>query len=541
MNPAVPLAAADAAPTILLVDDDPVFRSLAQDTLSDSGLSVIEATDGFEASRRCRELNPALLVVDVMMPNMDGFALCRELRGRDATRHVPILMVTGLDDRAALDKAYEAGATDFITKPIEWSSFPQRVRYMLRNANTLAALRQDPPELIEWTANRVAAGGTERKAPILVVDDDPVIRALTCELLEDEGYELTEAADGFAAFEACQRAVPGMVICDVMMPGMNGFELCRRLRQRRETAAVPILMATGLDDRQSIAAAFDAGATDFIVKPLNWLILKYRVRYMLRAARAFTDLVAAKERAEAADRTKSTFLANMSHELRTPLNAVIGFSEAMQQAVLGPISPQYAEYAKIIGDSGSHLLTIINDILDVAKAEAQGLKLCDEDAHLPEIVSFSASMVEAVAKKADVRFTADVQPALPAFRCDAKKLQQILINLLVNAIKFTPAGGSVRLAVSRDRAGDLVMRIADTGVGIPRDKIAIALSPFGQVESPLARKNDGVGLGLPLTKRLVEAHDGTLDIDSEPGKGTTVTLRFPAERFVAPRATATIN
>jgi two-component system cell cycle sensor histidine kinase PleC len=318
---------------------------------------------------------------------------------------------------------------------------------------------------------------------------------------------------------------------------MDGFELCRRLRQRPETASVPILMATGLDDYRSIAAAFDAGATDFIVKPHNWLILKYRVRYMLRAARAFADLTAAKESAEIADRSKSAFLANMSHELRTPLNAVIGFSELMQNATHGPIASQYAEYAKIIGDSGSHLLTIINDILDIAKADAQGLKLSDEAAHLPEIVSFSARMIEAMANKAAITFTVQVVPGLPSFRCDARKMQQILINLLVNAVKFTPAGGSVSLSVSRDPGGDLVVEVADTGVGIPRDKIAVALSPFGQVDSPLAEKNNGVGLGLPLTKRLVELHSGTLDIDSEPGHGTTVTLHFPAERFVATATT----
>ena len=533
------LLPAATSPTILLVDDDPVFRSLAQDTLSDSGLSVFEATDGFDARRRCVELRPALLVIDVMMPNMDGLALCRKLRAHEATRHVPILMVTGLDDRAALDKAYEAGATDFITKPIDWGSFPQRIRYMLRNANTLSAPGDEPEALVEPDSDEPGTTDAAQTRSILIVDDDPVTRTLTRESLENEGYELAEAEDGFAAYEACQRAVPEMIICDVVMPGMDGFELCRRLRQRPETASIPILMATGLDDYQSIAAAFDAGATDFIAKPLNWLILKYRVRYMLRAARAFADLVAAKERAEIADRSKSTFLANMSHELRTPLNAVIGFSELMQNAAFGPISPQYAEYAKIIGDSGAHLLTIINDVLDIAKTEAQGLKLGDDEAHLPEIVSFSASMVEAMAKKTGVALTVEVAPALPQFRCDAKKLQQILINLLVNAVKFTPAGGSVSLMVSRDPAGDLLMRIADTGVGIPRDKIAVALSPFGQVDSPLAEKNDGVGLGLPLTKRLVELHDGTLDIDSEPGSGTTVTLRFPAERFVA--AATTIN
>ncbi len=442
-------------------------------------------------------------------------------------------MVTGFDDRAALDKVYEAGATGFITKPIEWGSLPQHGRYMQGNANILSAPRNRSAGAVEPAGDKFSTDSAAQSCSILIVDDDPITRTLTRESLEDEGYELAEAEDGFAAYEACRRTVPGIIICDVVMPGMDGFELCRRLRQRPETASVPILMATGLDDHRSIATAFDAGATDFIAKPLNWLVLKYRVRYMLRAAGAFADLVAAKERAEIADRSKSIFLANMSHELRTPLNAVIGFSELMQNATLGPISPQYAEYAKIIGDSGSHLLTIINDILDLAKAEVQGLKLSDEATHLPEIVSFSASMVEAMAKKAGIAFTAQVAPALPPFRCDAKKLQQILINLLVNAIKFTPAPGAVSLAVSREPAGDLLLQIADTGIGIPRDKIAIALAPFGQVDSPLAEKNDGVGLGLPLTKRLVELHDGTLDIDSEPGQGTTVTLRFPAERFVA--------
>jgi len=417
--------------------------------------------------------------------------------------------------------------------------FRSLAQRMPRHANILSAPGNEPEQPTKPGSDRPATTDAAQTRSILIVDDDPVTRALTRASLEDEGYELAEAEDGFAAYEACLHAVPEMIICDVLMPGMDGFELCRRLRQRPETATIPILMATGLDNYQSIAAAFDAGATDFIAKPLNWLILKYRVRYMLRAARAFADLVAAKERAEIADRSKSTFLANMSHELRTPLNAVIGFSELMQNAAFGPISPQYADYAKIIGDSGAHLLTIINDILDIAKAEAQGLKLGNDEAHLPEIVSFSARMVEAMAEKAGVALSAQVAPALPAFRCDAKKLQQILINLLVNAVKFTPARGSVSLVVSRDPTGDLLMRIADTGVGIPQDKIAVALSPFGQINSSLAAKNDGVGLGLPLTKRLVELHDGTLDIDSEPGRGTTVTLRFPAERFVA--AATTIN
>jgi signal transduction histidine kinase len=554
------LASFEPMQTILLVDDDPIFRMLTREALSDTGLSLIEAADGVEALLYCRNKTPTLLVVDAVMPNIDGFALCRELRAREATRHTPILMVTGLDDHAALEKAYESGATDFIVKPVDWGSLALRVRYVLRNAGELADLRDEPPEGSEPLAaddaaepqdallpDGVGALGPEAGKPlsadtdppgeesvsILIVDDDPVIRWLARDTLENEGYHVIEAEHGLAAYEICQHTVPGLIVSDVLMPQVSGFELCRLLRQRPETALVPILIATGLHDHRSVAEAYDAGATDFIVKPLNWLILKYRIRYMLRTARTYAEMAAAKEHAEAANRAKSAFLADMSHELRTPLNAVIGFSEIMHRRELGPLSKRYAEYAKIIGDSGSHLLTIINDLLAISKCEAQGLKLAEDTVQIADVVAFSADIVGTRARRAGIECSIEVEAGLPAFRGDGKKLQQILINLLANAIKFTPAGGRVGLRARREPSGGLILLVEDTGIGIPPDKIEVALAPFGQVDSALARKHDGVGVGLPLTKHLVELHDGTLQIDSEPGIGTTVTLRFPPERFTS--------
>jgi signal transduction histidine kinase len=358
--------------------------------------------------------------------------------------------------------------------------------------------------------------------------------------LEDEGFAVVEAEDGIAACELCEWLVPALIVADVVMPRMDGFELCRALRRRPQTAYVPILMATGLNDHNSIAIAYEAGATDFISKPLNWLILNHRIRYMLRAARAFNDLrhaqgrlIAAKEAAEAANAAKSDFLANMSHELRTPLNAIIGFSEIMREGLFGPIGGKYTDYAKIIGDSGSHLLGIINDILEIAKADAHGMELREGRVDIAGTVSFAANIVEEMALKAEVACSFEVEGGLPVFHGDGKKLRQILINLLTNAIKFTPTGGSVSLSAGREADGRLAFRIVDTGIGIPADKMGVALEPFGQVDSSLARKYDGVGLGLPLTKRLVELHDGTLDIDSQLDKGTIVTVRFPARRFPA--------
>ena len=373
---------------------------------------------------------------------------------------------------------------------------------------------------------------------LLIVDDDPVVRLLMRGALEDDGYTIFEAENGLQACERCAEAVPALIVVDAVMPGMDGFALCQALRQKPETAQVPILMATGLDDSGSIARAFEVGATDFIAKPLNWLMLSQRIRYMLRAAHAFYELrqnemrlVTAKNAAEAASRAKSEFLANMSHELRTPLNAIIGFASIIQQGIRGPLDQRYVEDATIIANSGTHLLAIINDILDIAKAEAQSLELSEDLVDVAETVRFSTDMVAEMARSGAVTCGYEVEPDLPAFWGDGKKLRQVLINLLSNAIKFTPPDGQVMLHASREADGGAAIRIADTGIGIAPEQMSVALAPFGQVDASLARKYEGVGLGLPLSKRLVEMHGGTLDIESELGKGTTVVVRFPASRF----------
>jgi signal transduction histidine kinase len=376
-----------------------------------------------------------------------------------------------------------------------------------------------------------------RAASILIVDDDEIVRAIMRAELETDGFKVAEAADGVEACESCWSQPPDLVIADVVMPRMDGFTLCRELRANPASQFVPILQATGLDDVSSIEKAYEAGATDFIGKPLKWAILKHRVRYMLRSARAFetlrrnqTSLIAAKDAAEAANRAKSEFLANMSHELRTPLNAIIGFSSIMQQGMFGKLNDKYAEYAGMVCDSGTHLLAIINDILDLAKAESNKLELREEDVDIARVVALSSTIVREMADRAGVNYEVTMADVLPHVRADSARLRQILINLLGNAVKFTPSGGKVSLSAEVTPDGALQFRIADTGIGIPKDKIEVAMSPFGQVDSRLARKFEGTGLGLPLTKRLVEMHGGTFELSSEPGRGTVATVRLPHMR-----------
>jgi signal transduction histidine kinase len=374
-------------------------------------------------------------------------------------------------------------------------------------------------------------------SPILIVDDDPIVRSLMRATLEVDGYEIIEAEDGDEACDLYEARRPQLLVADVVMPRMDGFALCRELRRRPQSAYVPILMATGLDDIPSITKAYEAGATDFISKPINWVILGHRVRYMLRAGRAFDDLrenqdrlVEAKEDAEAASRAKTEFLANMGHELRTPLNAIIGFSTIMRDGAFGPLSSKYVEYADAIVESGTHLLAVINGILDMARAEANRLMLVEEEVEIARAVAFSVGTIEEMAQRAQIDCQSDIPDDLPRFFGDAAKLRQILINLLSNAVKFTPSGGKVRVSVERDAENGLAFRVVDNGIGIPPDKLSLALAPFGQIESGLNRKYDGTGLGLPLAKRLIELHGGTMDIASEPGKGTAVTAYFPKER-----------
>lgn len=242
------------------------------------------------------------------------------------------------------------------------------------------------------------------------------------------------------------------------------------------------------------------------------------------------QLMAARAEAEEASRAKSDFLASMSHELRTPLNAIIGFADMMCTETMGPLGSRiYHEYAGDILSSGQHLLDMINDILDFMKAEAGQLLMQTGEVDVLEEVTNCARMVQPRAERSGVTLSTAIDPAARYFLGDAKRFRQILLNLLTNAIKFTPAGGSVAVAARLDAAGRLLLTVRDTGVGIaPEDRTAV-MEAFRQASHALDRNTEGTGLGLPLTKRLIEMHGGTLSLDSEVGAGTTVTAHFPAE------------
>lgn len=244
------------------------------------------------------------------------------------------------------------------------------------------------------------------------------------------------------------------------------------------------------------------------------------------------ELIAARDQAETSHRAKSDFLANMSHELRQPLNAIIGFSQIVVDEVFGPIGePRYLDYLRDIQFSGKHLLNIINDLLDLSKNEVGRLALIEQPTEIAEVIETSIRLLRDKAAVAGVTVRAELPSDLPLVWADEQRLRQVVMNLLSNAIKFTPEGGEVAVTVALDAAGVSIV-VSDTGIGMAPEDVPRALEPFVQIENVMTRNREGTGLGLPLSKALIELHGGFLSVQSTPGKGTAVTAGIPVARFV---------
>ena len=253
----------------------------------------------------------------------------------------------------------------------------------------------------------------------------------------------------------------------------------------------------------------------------------------LRVQERTRDLKEALEKVSEASRAKSDFLANMSHELRTPMNAILGFSDLLAKEALGPMgNPRYRDYAADIYESGQHLLSLINELLDLARIEARTLELRDDTVDIGALIRSAIHMCEKIAKEGNVSMQIAAAASVPRLRGDELRLTQVFLNLIGNALKFTPPGGRVDIRYGQAADGGIEAVVADTGQGIAPEDIERVQVPFARGRQPFVRSKEGLGLGLPLAKAFMEAHGGTLNIASTPGKGTTVVLGFPKDRVI---------
>ena len=378
---------------------------------------------------------------------------------------------------------------------------------------------------------------------LLIVEDDGDFAESLADMLVPRGFKPVIAGTPEAAV-AIMAGAPGenpppVALIDLRLGTTSGIDLLSRLRNDRPEL-IGVLMTAELDTHTAVAA-LRRGAYDYFDKSVDpqslFAVLDRcfdRVDLLRDRETAYQALRLAKDEAEAANQAKSGFLATMSHELRTPLNAIIGFSEMMLREVLGSLgNEQYRAYVGDIHASGTHLLQIINDILDLSKAEAGKIDLSEEVFDLRDIMrsvgQLTAGRVHAAELTQDINFPDE----LPPLCGDERKTKQVLLNLITNSVKFTPAGGAITISARWNLQRGLAVTVADTGIGIPEEDLERVLKPFEQVDSSLSRQHQGTGLGLPLVKAIMELHGGRLELKSELGVGTEVTVIFPPERVLA--------
>lgn len=366
-------------------------------------------------------------------------------------------------------------------------------------------------------------------ALILVIDDEPTQRILSREALEQRGYRVEEAENGEAGLILAQELKPALILLDVMMPGMDGFEVCRRIRVDPELHRTPVVIVTALEDMESIEIGFKAGASDFIAKPIVWPLLGYRLQFALRAAEMESDLVLARDDAERASTAKSVILANMGHELRTPLNAIIGFSEYLRdQARTDGGNEQSAEFLEDICFSGKRLLSTINDILEMANLEAGRVELDENTLDISNLLVGVAEKYLPAAAEKGVTLDARATQQELLVTGDYDVLRRAIGRIVSNAVKFTPSGG-IYISALRRASGEVEISVTDSGVGMTDAEILSIVEPFRQADNSLSREQEGSGLGVPLAMALLKLHNGELEIKSEPDVGTTVSIILPGE------------
>ncbi len=541
---------------LLIVEDSATQAEELRFRLSSAGYDVTVVHDGQRALDACAKTSFDMVLSDVNMPYMSGFELCMKIKASPTLRQVPVILLTSRSDPIAILRGLECGADNFVTKPYD-------EQFLLERVHTIIDSRRRDRRLhvgVEVTflgRQFVITSEKEQILDLLVSTFEEIVRSNR--ELESRTVELNLILENIGDGVLVADADGQLILSNPMAEQLLGDKaLMRRpvhwgaehgffrIDRRTPLAAdeMPLaraLAGQSLDDVEMFVRTPHAPHGAYIAvsaRPLRTdrgrvrggviafrdVSERKRLDAMMEAQSA--ELARAKERAEQESRYKSRFLASMSHELRTPLNAIIGFSELLDQEIFGSLSARQKEYVGYVVQSGRHLLSLVNDILDLSKIEAGRMELAREWVAPRLVIDAVHGSVQPLAQKQGVTLVLEVPEELPQLYVDEMRFRQILFNLLSNGIKFTPAGGKVtlRALLVDDR---LEVQVIDTGVGIRPEDLVRLFREFERVEDGTRPKVEGTGLGLALTKRLVELHGGTIHVESTPDVGSAFTFKLP--------------
>jgi two-component system sensor histidine kinase/response regulator len=385
--------------------------------------------------------------------------------------------------------------------------------------------------------NRRVSMNDNPQVNILVVDDTPANLHLLVGILAEQGYKVRAAPNGPHALKTAQANPPDLILLDIKMPSMNGYEVCKQLKTGERTRDIPVIFISALNEVVEKVKGFEAGGVDYITKPFQAEEVLARVETHLALKRMRKELE--EKNAELhrlntelarASRHKDEFLANMSHELRNPLNVILGMSEALQDGVYGELNDRMLNSVHRIEESGHHLLQLITDILDLSKIGAGKLELVIEPVSVKSVCETSLMFIKQSAHKKRIKLVSTGDQNIANFHADELRLKQVLVNLLTNAVKFTPERGTVGLEVEGNPEQQRIsFTVWDTGIGITEEDMERLFQPFEQLESTSSRHHEGTGLGLALVSRLVRLHGGSVAVESEVGKGSRFIVSLPWE------------
>ncbi len=374
---------------------------------------------------------------------------------------------------------------------------------------------------------------------ILVVDDSPLSIELISELLKGSGYQIHSAENGLMAMDKLKNENFDLVMLDVMMPYMDGYEVCKKIKSTPETSGIPVIFITAKNDNDSIIRGFEAGAVDYVAKPFHTRELIMRVNNHIELVRSRRELEIARDLAEESSKTKSEFLANMSHEIRTPLYGITGMIDLLKTTSL---KPQQEEFADVMLSSAKTLLTLIDDILDFSKIEAGELQFESTPFNIGKNLYNAVKILSPKAREKGLLLDFDTDDKIPSILIgDPTRLNQVVLNLAANAIKFT-SRGEVKIKVSLlEKNKELVVllfQVTDTGIGISQTNMHKLFKTFSQVDASTTRVHGGTGLGLVISKKLTEMMGGEIGVESKVGEGSrfwfTCRLQKPDKDAIKP-------